>query len=146
MNPILAETVSLAESSAIFGTICFALVIPTTFGEAIALQLVKGKEGVNAFMPGQIFVGCTFLGGTALLMLLRSWQICEIERKTEGGGGGAQNREGHRSSGEETRTEEDLEEGVMASGRSAGVAVLGELRSSAAGMWSPRKLFVARRV
>ncbi|KAK3955837.1 major facilitator superfamily domain-containing protein [Pseudoneurospora amorphoporcata] len=145
VNPILAETVSLAESSAIFGTICFALVIPTTFGEAIALQLVKGGDGVNKFMPGQIFVGCTFLGGTALLMLLRSWQICEIERKSQGLGGG-QLGEGHRRSGEESRTEEDLEEGVMASGRSAGVAVLDELRSSAAGMWSPRKLFVARRV
>ncbi|KAK3400238.1 major facilitator superfamily domain-containing protein [Sordaria brevicollis] len=145
VNPILAETVSLAESSAIFGTICFALVIPTTFGEAIALQLVKGGDGVNKFMPGQIFVGCTFLGGTALLMLLRSWQICEIERKAEGSGSGL-HTDGHRRSGEETRTEDDLEEGVMASGRSAGVAVLGELRSSAAGMWSPRKLFVARRV
>ncbi|CCC07138.1 hypothetical protein SMACR_01161 [Sordaria macrospora] len=145
VNPILAETVSLAESSALFGTICFALVIPTTFGEAIALQLVKGGDGVNKFMPGQIFVGCTFLGGTALLMLLRSWQICEIERKT-GDASGGQQGEDHRRSGDESRTDENLEEGVMASGRSAGVAVLGELRSSAAGMWSPRKLFVARRV
>ncbi|KAK3488009.1 major facilitator superfamily domain-containing protein [Neurospora hispaniola] len=145
VNPILAETVSLAESSAIFGTICFALVIPTTFGEAIALQLVKGGDGINKFIPSQIFVGCTFLGGTALLMLLRSWQICEIERKSEGMGSG-QHEVGHKRSGEESRTEGDLEEGVMASGRSAGVAVLGELRSSAAGMWSPRKLFVARRV
>nr|CAF06001.1 related to transporter protein [Neurospora crassa] len=145
VNPILAETVSLAESSAIFGTICFALVIPTTFGEAIALQLVKGGDGINKFIPSQIFVGCTFLGGTALLMLLRSWQICEIERKSEGMGSG-QHEQGHKRSGEESRTEEDLEQGVMASGRSAGVAVLGELRSSAAGMWSPRKLFVARRV
>ncbi|KAJ4294906.1 hypothetical protein N0V88_005145 [Collariella sp. IMI 366227] len=82
VNPILAEVVGIAESGSTFAAICFALVLPTTFGEAIALQLVKG-EGIHQFLPSQIFVGFMFLAGAIFLWFLRSWKIFEIERKAE---------------------------------------------------------------
>ncbi|KAK3688054.1 major facilitator superfamily domain-containing protein [Podospora appendiculata] len=93
VNPVLAEVVGLADAGTTFGAVCFALVIPTTFAEAVTLQLVAhgGSEssgGANAgsFLPSQVFVGMMFLMGAAALWLLRSWKIGDIERA--GGGGG----------------------------------------------------------
>ncbi|KAL2261281.1 hypothetical protein VTK26DRAFT_4485 [Humicola hyalothermophila] len=80
VNPILAEVVGIAEAGSTFGAICFALVLPTTFGEAIALQLAQG-EGSRQFLPSQVFVGSMFLAGATFLWGLRSWKICEIEKK-----------------------------------------------------------------
>jgi MFS family permease len=120
VNPILAEVVGIAEAGSMFGGICFALVLPTTFGEAIALQLVKG-EGVNQFLPSQIFVGFMFLAGATFLWCLRSWKICEIEKKAE-----------------------DEQMSVLTDMEVAGTAAIRGVRSS---FWlSPKRLFMSRRV
>lgn len=57
--------------------ICFSLVLPTTFAEPIALQLV----GSFGYLSSQIFVGCMSLGGAASTFAFRSWKIHEIEMK-----------------------------------------------------------------
>ncbi|KAK3934256.1 major facilitator superfamily domain-containing protein [Diplogelasinospora grovesii] len=81
VSPILAEVVGIAEAGSTFGAICFALVLPTTFAEGIAMQLVKGEQGSQQFLDSQIFVGCMFVAGAVSLWLLRSWKIYEIESK-----------------------------------------------------------------
>jgi len=82
VNPVLAEVVGIAEAGSVFGSICFALVLPTTFGGAIALELVQGT-GMNQFLPSQIFVGFMFIAGSLALIFLRSWKIYEVEMKAE---------------------------------------------------------------
>lgn len=120
VNPILAEVVGIGEAGSTFGAICFALVLPTTFGEAIALQLVKG-EGSRQFLPSQIYVGLMFLAGATFLWGLRSWKICEIERKAE-----------------------DEQRSVLSDIEAAGTAAMRGVRSS---FWlSPKRLFMPRRV
>ncbi|KAL2135718.1 hypothetical protein VTI74DRAFT_7235 [Chaetomium olivicolor] len=120
VNPILAEVVGIAEAGSTFGAICFALVLPTTFGEAIALQLVKG-EGIHQFLPSQIFVGFMFLAGAIFLWFLRSWKIFEIERKAE-----------------------DEQRSVLADMEVAGTSAIRGVRSS---FWlTPKRLFMLRRV
>lgn len=59
------------------GMICFSLVLPTTFAEPIALQMV----GSSGYLSSQIFVGCMFLAGAGCTFALRSWKIHEIEMK-----------------------------------------------------------------
>ncbi|KAK0701731.1 major facilitator superfamily domain-containing protein [Lasiosphaeria miniovina] len=120
VNPILAEVVGIAEAGSVFGVICFALVLPTTFAEAIALQLVQGS-GVNQFLPAQIYVGVMFFAGSVSLWFLRSWKISEIENKAE----------------DEQRSE-------LAEGEVAGIAAVTGMTSS---FWlTPRKMFMPRRV
>ncbi|KAK3307446.1 major facilitator superfamily domain-containing protein [Chaetomium strumarium] len=120
VNPILAEVVGISQAGSTFGAICFALVLPTSFGEAIALQLVKG-EGIHQFLPSQIFVGFMFLAGALFLWCLRTWKISEIERKAE-----------------------DEQRSVLTDMEVAGTAAIRGVRSS---FWlTPKRLFMPRRV
>ncbi|KAK3390287.1 major facilitator superfamily domain-containing protein [Podospora didyma] len=121
VNPILADVVGITEAGRTFGVICFALVLPTTFATAIALQLVQGSAGINQFLPSQIFVGIMFIAGSVSLWLLRSWKITEIERKAE-----------------------DERQSVLHE-REAGR--ISAIRSRMGPAWlNPRKLFMVRRV
>lgn len=62
---------------ATLGMICFSLVLPTTFAEPIALQIVRSF----GYLSSQVFVGCMFLGGAVCTFALRAWKIYEIEMK-----------------------------------------------------------------
>ncbi|KXJ92559.1 major facilitator superfamily domain-containing protein [Microdochium bolleyi] len=106
ISPVLAEVVGLVELGGVMGSICFALVLPTTFAEAIAIQLVDGKgKGFGAFVSGQVFVGCMFVVGALSLLGLRTWKIADKEMKGEiearrekmrrGGTSGHENRGHH---------------------------------------------------
>ena len=75
--PVTAEVVGLQRLPAAFGMICLPLVLPTTFAEAIALQLVSFR----GYLSSQVFVGCMFLVGAAGMLALRSWKICDLESK-----------------------------------------------------------------
>ncbi|KAH7044523.1 putative MFS transporter [Macrophomina phaseolina] len=79
--PVLVEVVGLREMAGVFGVICFALVLPTTFAEPIAMQLV-GVAGVGSgYLAAQIFVGVMFMLGALSVWILRSWMIFQIEKK-----------------------------------------------------------------
>lgn len=75
--PVTAEVVGMQKMPSTLSMICFSLVLPTTFAEPIALQLV----GSFGYLSSKIFVGCMFLGGAASTFALRSWKIHEIEMK-----------------------------------------------------------------
>lgn len=80
--PVTAEVVGIRRLPSVFGMICLPLVIPTTFAEPIALQLVSAK----GYLSSQVFVGCMFLGGAASVWFLRSWKIADEEKRTSPGG------------------------------------------------------------
>lgn len=118
VNPILGEVVGIAETGSTFGAICFALVLPTTFGEAIALALVRG-DGSHQFLPSQIYVGFMFLAGALFLWCLRCWKIFDLESK------------------------EEVERPVLADVEAAAA----EARSGQNSFWlTPKRLFMLKRV
>ena len=75
--PVTAEVVGLQRLPSAFAMICLALVLPTTFAEPIALQLVS----TSGYLTTQIFVGSMFLAGAASTWVLRAWKIGEMELK-----------------------------------------------------------------
>lgn len=84
ISPVLAEVVGITEMAGVFAIVCFALVLPTTFAEPIAMQLVNGiglGEGTKKYLVAQVFVGAMFILGAGSLWMLRSWKIFEIEKK-----------------------------------------------------------------
>jgi MFS family permease len=78
--PVTAEVTSLQRLPSTFGMICLPLVLPTTFAEAMALELVSTK----GYLSAQIFTGFMFLAGAMATWLLRSWQINQLEGKQAG--------------------------------------------------------------
>lgn len=83
ITPVLVEVVGLQRLAGTFGVICLSLVLPTTFAESAAMQLVvsdpDGDAGEGSYVKTQVFVGCMFLAGTASLWLLRAWKIFATE-------------------------------------------------------------------
>ncbi|KAF2721907.1 MFS transporter, MCP family, solute carrier family 16, member 10 [Polychaeton citri CBS 116435] len=74
---VTTDVVGLQRFPSAFGLVCMSLVIPTTFAEGIALQIVSA----SGYVPAQVFVGCMFFAGTVSTLFLRSWQIHEINKK-----------------------------------------------------------------
>lgn len=77
VTPVATEVVGLQRMPAAFAIICIPLVLPTTFGEAIALQLTT----TYGYVTSQAFVGAMFLAGAVSVWLLRAWQVNAIEEK-----------------------------------------------------------------
>lgn len=77
VTPVTAEVVGLKRLPSSFGVICLALVIPTTFAEPIALEMVA----TSGYLSSQIFVGCMFIAAAGSTWVLRSWKIHEVELK-----------------------------------------------------------------
>ena len=86
VSPVLAEVAGLVELGSILGSICLALVVPTTFAEAIAIQLAPDTTSLGGFRNSQIFVGCMFAIGALALFFLRSWKIADVEIKAAAAG------------------------------------------------------------
>ncbi|KIX99828.1 uncharacterized protein Z520_04464 [Fonsecaea multimorphosa CBS 102226] len=77
VTPVTAEVVGLKRLPSSFGVICLSLVVPTTFAEPIALEMVSA----SGYLSSQIFVGCMFLLAAASTWVLRSWKINQVELK-----------------------------------------------------------------
>jgi MFS family permease len=75
--PVTADVVGMHRLPSTFGIICLALVVPTTFAEPIALQIVAA----SGYLSSQVFVGCMFFLGAMSTFLLRSWKIADIKNK-----------------------------------------------------------------
>jgi MFS family permease len=82
--PVTADIVGIQRLPLAFGMICLPLVLPTTFAEGIALQLVSS----SGYLTAQVCVGCMYLLGAASIWGLRSWKVRELdddaEREREG--------------------------------------------------------------
>lgn len=82
--PVTADIVGMQKLPLAFGMVCLPLVLPTTFAEGIALELVSA----SGYLTAQVFVGCMYLLGAASVWGLRSWKMRELdedfERESEG--------------------------------------------------------------
>jgi MFS family permease len=77
--PVTAEIVGMQRLPLAFGMICLPLVLPTTFAEGIALELVS----TSGYLTAQVFVGCMYLLGAASVWGLRSWKMRELDEDAE---------------------------------------------------------------
>lgn len=60
-----------------FFMVCLPLVVPTVFAQPVAL----GLKASSGYLTSQVFVGCIYLVAASSLWALRSWKICEVEKK-----------------------------------------------------------------
>jgi MFS family permease len=77
--PVTADIVGMQRLPLAFGMICLPLVLPITFAEGIALQLVSS----SGYLTAQVFVGCMYLLGAASIWGLRSWKVRELDEDAE---------------------------------------------------------------
>lgn len=73
--PVTVEVVGMQRLPLAFGMICLPLVLPTTFAEGIALELVS----TSGYLTAQVFVGLMYLAGAASIWGLRSWKMRELD-------------------------------------------------------------------
>ena len=78
ISPVAAEVVGLVELPSALSVTWIALVIPTTFAEAIALAL-KRKTG-DVYLDAQAFTASMYMCAALCMWLLRGWKIGDLER------------------------------------------------------------------
>lgn len=77
--PVTADIVGMQRLPLAYGMICLPLVLPTTFAEGIALELVS----TSGYLTAQVFVGFMYLLGAASIWGLRSWKMRELDEDAE---------------------------------------------------------------
>ncbi|KAF1956299.1 hypothetical protein CC80DRAFT_504870 [Byssothecium circinans] len=77
VGPVTTEVIGLVDLPAALSITWLVLVLPTTFSEAIGLELVSYNHG--NYTIAIIFTGFMYLGGAAVLWLVRAWKIGELE-------------------------------------------------------------------
>ncbi|KKF95526.1 putative transporter MCH2 [Ceratocystis platani] len=75
--PVTAEVVGLADIPSALNLMWLVLVLPSTFSEAMALEIVAGT---GKYIGAQAFVGCMYVIATGSLVVLRGWKIRENMR------------------------------------------------------------------
>ncbi|KAK7626340.1 major facilitator superfamily domain-containing protein [Phyllosticta citricarpa] len=78
--PVTAEVIGLANLPSALCITWLSLVIPTTFSEAIALQITASS---GSYLGTQLFAGFMFIGAATLMWILRAWKIGHLEDSTE---------------------------------------------------------------
>ncbi|KAF2691373.1 MFS general substrate transporter [Lentithecium fluviatile CBS 122367] len=77
--PVTAEILGIVDLPAALSITWLVLVLPTTFSEAIGLEIVRFNGG--NYIGAILFTGFMYLGAAALLWLVRAWKIGELEEK-----------------------------------------------------------------
>lgn len=73
--PVTAEVVGLADVPAALNLVWLVIVLPCTFSEPIALEIVAGT---GEYIGTQLFVGFMYVTAGLSLIVLRGWKIGEI--------------------------------------------------------------------
>ncbi|KAK3111172.1 hypothetical protein LTR53_013842 [Teratosphaeriaceae sp. CCFEE 6253] len=74
--PVTAEVVGLKHVSSALSLIWLFIVLPSTFSEPIALEIVAGT---GSYLGTQLFTGFMYMAAAACLLLLRGWKIGELD-------------------------------------------------------------------
>lgn len=82
LTPVLAEVVGIHKLASTQAVVLIALVLPTTFAEGIAMELVSEDSG-NMFRRAQLLVAFMFLAGSLCLWFLRCWKIFQVRSEAE---------------------------------------------------------------
>lgn len=75
IGPVTAEVVGLKNVPSALNIMWLAIVLPCTFSEPIALQIVKSS---GSYLGTQIFTGVMYVAAAATLLVLRGWKIGEV--------------------------------------------------------------------
>jgi len=89
--PVSAEVVGLRGVPSALNLIWLVIVLPCTFSEPIALEIVGGT---GEYIGAQLFTGFMYVAAAGCLLGLRGWKIGEVEageRAKHGGDGGVSN-------------------------------------------------------
>ncbi|KAK7416347.1 hypothetical protein QQX98_005292 [Neonectria punicea] len=73
--PVTAEVVGLADVPSALNLVWLVIVLPCTFSEPIALEIVART---GKYIGAQLFVGFMFIAAGLCLVVLRGWKIGEI--------------------------------------------------------------------
>lgn len=74
--PVSAEVVGLKNVPSALNICWLVLVLPCTFSEPIALEIVAEEGG---YLGAQLFTGFMYVCAAACALLLRSWKIGEVD-------------------------------------------------------------------
>ncbi|KAI9782849.1 MAG: hypothetical protein M1835_003926 [Candelina submexicana] len=78
IGPVGAEVVGLKELPSALSITWVVLVLPTTFSEAIALELRRATG--NIYLHAQVFTGLMYIGAALCMWFLRAWKIGEQQK------------------------------------------------------------------
>ncbi|KAK4551798.1 hypothetical protein LTR86_010884 [Recurvomyces mirabilis] len=73
--PVTAEVVGLRDVPAALNLIWLFIVLPSTFSEPIALEIVAGT---GSYLGTQLFTGFMYIAAASCILFLRGWKIGEM--------------------------------------------------------------------
>ncbi|KAM0485139.1 hypothetical protein ACHAPX_001117 [Trichoderma viride] len=76
VGPVAAEIVGLADVPSALNIMWLGIVLPCTFSEPIALQIVTGT---GSYLGTQLWTGLTYIAAAICMVILRGWKIGEID-------------------------------------------------------------------
>ncbi|KAF2128860.1 putative MFS transporter [Dothidotthia symphoricarpi CBS 119687] len=76
IGPVAVEVVGLQDLPSALNLEWLIIVLPCTFSEPIALELVRGTGG---YLGAQIFIGCMYAAAALCVLLLRGWKVGELK-------------------------------------------------------------------
>ena len=74
--PVAAEVVGLRDVPSALNLIWLLIVLPCTFSEPIALEIV---DGTGMYVGAQLFTGFMYIAAALCLLGLRGWKVGEVE-------------------------------------------------------------------
>ncbi|EME50080.1 hypothetical protein DOTSEDRAFT_68815 [Dothistroma septosporum NZE10] len=74
--PVAAEITGLKHVPSALNLIWLVIVLPVTFSEPIALEIVGGT---GSYIGAQLFVGFMYIAAAVCLLFLRGWKIGEVD-------------------------------------------------------------------
>jgi len=83
--PVTAEVVGLRDVPSALNLIWLVIVLPCTFSEPIALEIVGGT---GKYIGAQLFTGFMYVAAAMCLLGLRGWKIGEVEEAARGNAAG----------------------------------------------------------
>lgn len=79
--PVAAEIVGLRDLPAALSLSWLVLVLPTTFSEPIALEIVQ--ESSAKYLGAQLFAGLMYIAAALCLLPVRAWKIQQLDNIKE---------------------------------------------------------------
>lgn len=79
--PVTAEVVGLKNVPSALNLIWLVIVLPCTFSEPIALEIVGGT---GKYIGAQLFTGFMYIAAAICLLALRGWKIWKVEEADKG--------------------------------------------------------------
>lgn len=76
IGPVAVEVVGLKDLPSALNLEWLAIVLPCTFSEPIALEIVRQRED---YLGTQLFIGFMYVAAAMCVLLLRGWKIGEME-------------------------------------------------------------------